>query len=543
MSLLFNNVELLGYTHQNNFFGEKSFNYSATKTISLNGFTLNLVNSNSIQPVLSTITSIKNGSKDFINVTINNVNYGVGKITELSFDNDNWLSSSRFNATIVILDEVPLTNISSPEFTGLTLDSKKLNLIKSFSETFSLNFDTQNKVLGGEHSIEIEYDADNKNIDLIKLAQGLATDLLKSLPSNLVEGNYTERTNYKLLHTENYSLIDGKCGFNKKFSYNTENVDKPYSLNITHSIELNESGIVTVSENCEIKAEYDKPSLYVNALQGYNDQLTGLQSRITSFFNLYKTKFGITENLNSYAIQRSTEINKFLGTINYNTSFDNDLKKKDPKYLYEYISTLDRNEQGIWNASENGFINGVGAPGTDDKYKNAEDAWVTIKGLILNRILSFYNAEATERLSGSNNLKELSKNTTREKYNGKISYNYLYTDDPTIKDGSDMGIKKINVEKSDTGLMPIIKNYIIPNTTYALLQNRDLKKQGSYTTKAVLEIGCIQNDFNGINYFDKAKTEAGGFGAQGNDNYLESINFTSDEIEKTVTYEAVYKYS
>ena len=543
MSLLFNNVELQGYTHQNNFFGEKSFNYSVTKTISIRGFTLNLVNNNSIQTVLNAINSIKNSSKDFINVTINNINYGTGKITELSFDNDNWLNSARFNATIVVLGEVPITNISSPEFTGLNLNDKKLNLIKSFSETFSLNFETQNKILGGEHSIEIQYDADNKNIDLIKLAQSLATELLKSLPSNLAEGNYSERANYKVLHTENYNLIDGKCGFNKTFSYKTENTDKPYSINITHSIELGENGIVTVSENGEIKAEYDKPSLYENALQGYNEQLVETQNRINTFFNNYKTKFNISENLNPHQIAKSAQINKFLGTVNYTISFDNYLKKKDPKYLYEYVSILDRNEQGIWNASENGTINGVGRPGDEGKYKNAEDAWTTIKGLILNRILSFYNAEAKDRLSGSSNLKELQKNTTREKYNGKISYNYTYTDDPTIKDGSDMGIKKINVEKSDTGLMPIIQNFIIPKGGYTLVQNRNLKKQGTYTTRATLEIGCLQGVFNGMDYFNKAKTAAGGFDAQGNDNYLESANFSSDEIEKTVTYEATYKYS
>jgi hypothetical protein len=543
MSLLFNNVELLGYTHQNNFFGEKSFNYSVTKTISLRGFTLNLVNNNSIQPVLSAITSIKNGSKDFINVTINNINYGIGKITELSFDNDNWLNSTRFNATIVILEEVPLVNISSQEFTGLNLSGQKFNLLKSFSETFTLDFDTQNKILGGEHSLEIQYDADNKNINLINLAQSLATQLLKSLPSNLIEGNYTERTKYKLLHSENYNLIDGKCGFNKKFSYKTENTDQPYSVNITHSIELGENGIVTVSENGEIKAEYDKPSLYENALEGYNEQIVNTNTRITSFFNNYKTKFSISENLNPQPIQRSTQINKFLGTINYTISFDNDLKKKNPKYIYEYVSVLDRNEQGIWNASENGTINGIGLIGSDDKYKNAEEAWSQIKSLILNRVTSFYNAEAKERLSGSNNLKELSKNTNREKYNGRISYTYTYTDDPTIKDGSDMGIRKINVEKSDTGIMPLIKNFLIPNKTYALIQNREFKKQGTYTVKATLEIGCFQNVFNGIDYFNKAKNAAGPFGAQGNDNYLESVSFSSDEIEKTVTYEAVYKYS
>jgi hypothetical protein len=546
MSLLFNNVELLGYTHQNKFFGEKSFNYSVAKTISLQGFTVNLLNNNSIQSIVSTIESIKTLSKDFVQVVINNTNYGQGKITELSFDNDNWVSSARFNATIVILDEIPITNLSS-EFNGLNLNDKKLNLIKSFSESFSLNFDTQNKILDGDHSIEIQYDSNNKNINLITFAQSLAKELLKSLPSNLAEGNYNERTNYKVVHTENYNLVDGICGFIKKFSYRTENVNKPYSIDITHSIELGEDGIAIVTENGEIKAEYDKPSLYENALQGYNEQLSNFFSRSNTFFNSYKTKFKIVNNLNTSLIEKSTQINKFFGTINYTVRYDNDIKKKDPNYLFEYTNTADLNQEGIWEISESGIITGIGYTATQigtlnpsEKYRKAESAWTLIKSSIGQRVITFYNTTIKLNLS----LNILSKRISRQAYNGVITYNYVYTNDQKIINNNPQNIKKIDIERIDTGLLPLFKNFIIPNNKYTLFQNQSLLKQGIYTVRVNLNIGCQPQIFNGFSYFNIAKNLANPISIpNAKDIYLESINFNSDEIEKTVTYEAVYKYS
>jgi len=554
-TLIFNNVELLGYTHQNNFFGEKSFNYSATKTISLQGFILDLQNSNGVDKIFNDVNQIKLLAKDFHNIIINNENYGTGKIVSLDFDSGNWVRTTRFNATIEILEEVPLQNLSSPEFDSLNLEDKKFNLIRSFSETFSLDFDTQNKILGGEHNIEIEYDADNKNINLISLAQILARELLKTVPTNIAEGNYNTRSNYRSFNSENYNLIDGKCGFSKKFSYKTEDTSNPYSVNITHSIGLNQDGIATVTEKGDIKAEYDQPSLYQNALQGLNNQLAGVFSRSDSFFQAYKTKFNILRNLNQHFINKSIQINKFAGTISYTIDFDNDVKKENPNYLFEYTSTLDRDDRGVWSASEAGNIIGVGKAGSLQKFNNADTVWQnTIKNAIFNRVRNFYSAEAKNRIPGNVlvTLKEISKQVSKQIYNGVVNYTYNYTDDPTIKDGSDMGIRRINIEQSNQPITNLTKDFIITNSQdgYALQQSRKdlsgafLKKQGSFNINVSLEIGCTNQVFNGLSYFNKAKSLADQYSVNNvQDIYLESINFSSNEIEQTVTYSANYKYS
>jgi len=543
MSFLFNNVELLGYTHQNNFFGEKSLFYSSTRTVSIRGYVLDLASSNGVDGVFNGVNQLINQTKDFQDITINGQNFGRGKVKSFSVDAGNWVRYTQYQADIEVLLEVPIANINSKEFNGINISNKSLNLIKSFSENFSLNFDAQNKVLGGEHTIDIEYDANNENINLIFLAKSLATELLKTIPSNsnIAEGNYLTRQNYKVLNSENYNTVAGKCGFKRTFSYSSLNNNKNYSFVRTHFIEIGEDGIAIATENCQIKAEFDQPSLYDNAAAGYEEQLSEVFSRTNNVFQIYKNKFNIITDLNQQFISKSVQVNKFNGTINFTITFDNDPKKINSSYVWEYVSNLDRSENGVWSASENGSVKGNGKIGSNDKYDKAKIGWAAAKGGIFGRVTSFYNDEATNKIGGA--LKEISKTINRNKYEGFINYNFTYTDDPTVKNGSDAGIRKIDIEKTDTGLLPITKDFIIPNNSFVLNQNRDFKKQGTYTVKVNMEVGCITSDFNSFNYFSKAKNYAGGKPGIGNDEYLESINFSSNETDKTITYEATYKYS
>jgi hypothetical protein len=542
MSLLFDNVELLGYTHQNNFFGEKSLFYSSTRTVSIRGYVLDLASSNGVDGIFNGVNQLINQTKDFQDITINGQNFGRGKVKSFSVDAGNWVRYTQYQADIEVLLEVPIANINSPEFNGINISNKKLNLLKSFSENFSLNFDTQNKVLDGEHSLDIEYDADNKNVNLIGLAQALATELLKTIPTSpdIAEGNYLTRQKYKVLNSENYNTITGKCGFKRTFSYSTLNNDKNYSFVRTHSVEIGEDGIATASENCSIKGESDEPSLYDNALTGYNELIDGAYARCTAVFGNYKTKFNIIDNLNSEIVSKSVQVNKFIGTINYTVNFDNDPKKENALFLWEYTSTVDRDQAGIWTASEKGIIQGRDKIGSPKRYQNAENGWNSNKGGVSGRITSFYNAEAK---NGSGSLKDLSKNISRNPYEGKIEYTYTYTDDRTILNNDPNGITKLSIEKSDTNIMPLTKDFVIPNIPYTLNQNRNLKKQGTYTVKVNMEIGCIVSNesFNSFPYFNIAKQKAGSF--TNTDSYLESISYSSEETEKTVSYQATYKYS
>jgi hypothetical protein len=116
-TLVLNNIEVLGYNHQNNFFGEKSFHYSTTKTLSIRGYVLDLTNTVGVQDILTDTGKIKNIAQNFQKVIINGVNFGIGKFTSLSFDAGNWVRSTQFNADIEIYETASLQSLVSKEFT------------------------------------------------------------------------------------------------------------------------------------------------------------------------------------------------------------------------------------------------------------------------------------------------------------------------------------------------------------------------------------------------------------------------------------------
>jgi len=552
-ALVLNNIEVLGYSHQNNFWGEKSFAYSATKTLSIRGFVLDLQNAVSIKDIFNDITTIRTVSKDFQNIIIEGVNYGVGKFVSLSFDEGNWVKSTKFNADIQIFSEVPLQSLGS-NFSNIDISKKRLELLKSFSETFDINFDQNSKVLGGTHTINIEYDANNKDINVISFAQSLATELLNNtLPTNLSEANYSTRAknSYTVLNNESYDVINGKCGFTRTFSYGTNNLSKPYSVNRSLSIDINIDGITSVKENCTIKAESSDPSLYDNALIGLNEQIAGSYTRCNDFFTSYQSKLSITNPLKNIILEKNIKINKFDGTIEYELSFDNN-KKNSSTFTWEYTSTLDCDSAYIWTASEQGTIVGIADKKNNSdnitfKYANAQTKWNTEKGNIGGRLQSFWQAQADIRGASLN---IVNKQVSRSPYQGQITYNYSYTDDPTIR--TDLGdIKKLDIEYTDdadaANKLPIIyKEYIIPNNNYPVVQQRGLTQQGTFsiTAKAEIALASQTTVFNGFSYFDTLKTQVRSAYVGGStDKYLESASFSSDEIEQTVTYEEVYKYS
>jgi hypothetical protein len=176
----------------------------------------------------------------------------------------------------------------------------------------------------------------------------------------------------------------------------------------------------------------------------------------------------------------------------------------------------------------------------------AENGWNIVKTGILSRSQNLWQYQPEK---ASNNFNLINENVSRSPYDGRITYNYKYTDDPKIR--TDLGnIKKLEIEFSDNGsagtnLLPIYTEFMIPNTLYTLIQNRGFKKPGVFSVSAKAEVVVQQNTvFNSFSYLDilKQQVRASYFGGS-QDKYLESAEFSSDEIEQSITYTENYKYS
>ncbi len=544
----------MGYTHENNFLGENSFVLSCTKVITIQGYILDLANSNGVKKIFGGAMTLLKEANNLQEIILNGEPFGFGKVTDLSIDSGNWVRTTQYRATLNVKSTFDLQqNKYGTEFTGLNILNKKLYLLKDLSESLTLNFDSHNKVLDGEHSVDIQYDANDtsNNFDPVLFAQNLGYDLLKILPSSLAAGTYAYRSNHISTYKETYDLIAGKCGFNKSFSYNTgNNTTKPYSINRDFSLKLSEDGIATVTEKCSLKAESSTPSKEESLILAIQSELEAVSapnpaSRCAAFFNSYASKFGLTgaPSLRSRIVEKTVQINKFDGTADYSITFNNDERNTNVVYSFERSITLDRDNSGIWTGTESGSVKGLGKKNTDERYTNASTGWASIKLNIFSRVNGYYNLDAKDK-SGAG-LKNTNKNVTKKITVGEISYSYTYSDDPSIT----VGGQKFIVERTDTGLMPVVRDYVIPNRKYALQQNIGNLKQGEHKVSVKLEIGCTPDgqQFRGLDYLSSMKSRAGfnraSFTGPFKDQYLESVNFTSDEIEKSLTYEEIYKYS
>lgn len=555
--MIFNNIQLLGYNHQNVFLGEKSFHYSRVKQLSINGYILDLLNDNGVKNIFNGSQEIKSKAQQFQDVILNGINYGKGKIKSLSFTEGNWVRTTEFQAEIEIIEEVPITNLG-PEFNGVNLNGKNLHLINNFTETFSLDFDVNNAILGGEHNIQIELDSNQPDLNLISFAQQLGLELLKTLPENLKEGNYSTRpqNSYSVLKSESYNLVNNSCGFSKSFSYkNNNNLNKPFSINRNINIKLDSEGRITVKEDSSIKAESNSPSLYECALLGLNDSIEGIRGsfdRCKSVFDRYKSsnRFNVatSELISSGPSQKNIIINKFDGTINYSIEFDNDEKRKNTDFIFENTLVLQRDSDWIWKIIENGTIEGVGVKYNliqNDKYKKAESGWSSKKNQIASNVNTVWTSYVNSNDRASSSLKLVDKNVVKKPAEGQITYSYEYSDDPRINLSSD--IRRLNVEISHTDPLFFTKEFIIPNRTYTFIQNQGFTKQGSFTLTASAEIAMLSQNqiFNGFSFMNRLKSSLSAYTSQvpSNQRYVEDVNFSSNETEQTASYSITYKHS
>jgi hypothetical protein len=576
-TLVLNNVEVLGYVHQNNFLGEKSFSLNSTKTLSIRGYVLDLLNSNGVKKVFNDSEQIKKLFQNFNRIVLNGVDYGTGKTLSLSFESGNWVKTTQFNAEIEILSNAsyPIFNdfgnydpnfLSSDNKLKTLYDDEKFKLIKNLSESFDIKNATNDKTIEGTQNIEIELDSSATTEDkeyLLSLAYQLADALFDTIPTQIskILSNNILRENSKFLGTESFDTINGIYRFSRNFSYKAVgDQNSLYSVEKRFSISLDKEGLVTVSENGKIKLE----SNYIVTNNGgksfqnstvvlsnaFREVTSSSPGRCTNLFSTYLPTFNLTNPypLKLDPISRNSVLNKTDDTLEYTITFNNDRRQLN-SYYWEFSLEISQDiNKNTWTVSENGRVQSINQSINIVKYFAALNTWNnTVKNSIFNRIGPLYNNRTGKN---SNLLKRISSSFEKSEYQGYINYNQVYTDDSSINMNSE--IRQISEEIRDDGhinLPPIFKEYIVPNSNYTIVQNRNLKRLGTASVKigyTISEVNVPQNIFNSRSYLtsitQRLVTVLNSYGINSNNRYLESVSFSSDEIEQNLSLDCAFKY-
>jgi hypothetical protein len=575
-TLVLNNVELLGYVHQNNFLGEKSFSLNSTKTLSIRGYVLDLLNDNGVKKVFNDSEQIKKLFQNFNRIVLNGVDYGTGKTLSLSFETGNWVKTTQFNAEIEILGNAsyPIFNdfgnfdtnfLQSEDKLRALYEDDKFKLIKNLSESFNIKNTTNDKNVEGTQDIEIELDSSATSEDkeyLLTLAYLLADALFETIPTQIsnILPNTIFRENSKFFGTESFDIINGIYRFSRNFSYKAVGTqDDLYSVEKRFSISIDKEGLITVSENGKIKLEsnyiinagrktFQNPTVVLS--DAFREVTLFSPARCNNLFISYLPTFNITNPypLKLDPISRSSVLNKADDTLEYTITFNND-RRQSNSYYWEFSLEISQDiNKNTWTVSENGRIQSIHQPVNIVKYFAALNAWNnTVKNSIFNRIGPLYNNRTGKN---SNLLKRISSSFEKSEYQGYINYNQVYTDDSSINMNSD--IRQISEEIRDDGhidLPPIFKEYIVPNSNYTIVQNRNLKRLGTASVKigyTISEVNVPQNIFNSRSYLtsitQRLVTVLNSYGINSNNRYLESVSFSSDEIEQNLSLDCAFKY-
>ncbi|MGA0108803.1 MAG: hypothetical protein ACO3IA_06630, partial [Candidatus Nanopelagicales bacterium] len=80
----FPNAKFLGYTHSNNFWGDKNFRYGSTVSLTINGYILDLSNGSGVEKVITDSETLSKSLGVNQLIEINGNSYGEGKITNIS---------------------------------------------------------------------------------------------------------------------------------------------------------------------------------------------------------------------------------------------------------------------------------------------------------------------------------------------------------------------------------------------------------------------------------------------------------------------------
>lgn len=433
MALNFPNVAVLGLSQDARFF-DAGFQYAGFRRISIAGTVNDLTETFGITGVWSGDQGVLNtiyGNRNYQSLTLNGVDFGSGRIDTISFSPGLDVQTKGYQASLVVYDSGNLFNFTGQYYSGI--DTSNFSNLGGFSTQYS----SEKKLNGGysaTQTMTVQFISGSQNLFAIGAAQSLARTIFTG--GNLGFAFYPEFSNKqgKRYVTETYDLISNECSFQQTFDF--DNNLGAYSATYTNSVQQDEQGIVTASEQGNIRG-IENPN-YQIALSAVSTEMTGSYYRCSGAAFTY---FPTGAILVSTPTSQGRSIDIFNNQINYTVTFDN-----SPANLrtYTWDYTLQASKQdGVSVVTENGTVVGRGE-NTTLAFGNAQAGFTTVKGGVPTRVTAMFVVPYNP---ATNYLEQ--KQESYSPVQGQIGYSYQYSNDPTLI--ADIGVRReaITVDDND----------------------------------------------------------------------------------------------
>jgi len=537
------NVEVLDYSHELAYIGQ--FQYGRSVNLTLTAFMLP-TDTSSEPAKFSSISSaeeahvqevLDNGFAESITLgqgqnqeTINNV-----KISAYSFPTDvtnNKITVHRVSMTLQYVESFNNKDAlegADPEVYKNLQALSHINYIQSLAESFSFSLSETGQFSFQQNvNLELTRNSSGDPSDLSQQAKNLIKDVFFSDPPKLgyLDSRYdgfmqTIKTRGNF--SESYDSIRNIYAFSRSVqtmsgAYKDEQKNANWSADLSYSIQRDQNGIITITENANVKGrtnlgDNDGPEdLYSNAYSGFESLKSGAYDRCQALMSsMIKDKpdwvegsesWNLSDDLKKKFVSFGKNLNRIAGSISYNISFTNNPRMHE-EAIFDYNLNSSKDENGYVRITESGTITPY------DKNKNL-DFDLSTKSLydkftspadVISRMRPLHDSlkdEDAVDLQYPRNL--VSSGVSFPAYGLTINYNFAYSDDKSLKD--DTYLRKLTKKESYVSPTKIRGSIIAPNikeTNYDSNQTRLGRKAISFD--------CILKRNPNSNLINKAHTD------------------------------------
>ena len=460
----FSDARLLSYQHQHNYLGE-NLSFNVQKHFTVEGSIYSLDNTGGVIPIWQGISGLVSTAIDYDAVILNGIDFGPGRINNITFTEGNDVRKKDYSADITVFTSGDLSNLTGPNFSGLTLPNIE------FTDRFEENFDftvAEDGTYSYKQSLSVTYVRGLINSDPMDMAKQLASGLFNSTPDyGFIDGSHSGFYNQpgRRTYTESYNQITNECSFSENFT--EPEFSGTYAIRYTQEISTSDDGISNLTEKGNIVGLLGT-DLMAAATSGLQAELNNTFDRANTVLNTYLPG---TLPLNSGFLVLERRINQFTNSIDYSVQYNND-PRNQIFYTWEYTQESSRSNDCYFLIKENGRIKGLTHDCTRiEQFNNAVSGWNIVQTGISGRMLDYYTG--TTHLT--NPVKYISSSLRQAVHDGSISYDYGFTDDPTyIITGA---IKRIETEIQENLPSPLINRFLVPHVG-EIAQNLGIVKEG-----------------------------------------------------------------
>lgn len=509
----------------------------------------------SVAPIYDKIGQLTSTGLSYYGFTIDGVNVGTGRITSFNWDEGTDVIDKPYSMTFEVYESGNLLNLAGILYSDIdkTIFNSGFNFVQNFQENVSISL-SQSKIQETTQSVSFEIDGDLSDPQKINLKNTIFSGFaqfripqylgIRTLYPNIISGNL--QSGYISYFNETFDLFNGSFSFQKQSFYDN---DQKATWNYSHTVQLNGNDL-TVTEDGSVRSIYFEGisgsrnlsgarQRWENVQTGIFGRVSGLYATLSGFSGLFSS--GSFCGLFDVPLDKRYQENPMEGLIDYSYSYSNNPAYANSGYIFENSRSSLHDEDGYFTVSENGEYRGIGLE-PEVRFNNASGAFYSgVQGILPRISGTFLLAAHLDLMSCAltGNFRLMNESTTYREYDGIISYNYEYSNNPSYYPSGSIFIKYKNTV-TDNQPVHLHNRFLVPRQNeYSQSSNQSTEGSWINSIQIIGKPDTILSQYLQEAYTKVLKPTGSGV----SDVFLKDMSYSFNPFENTFESSFEYYYS